>query len=88
MSYKRGLRRIKQTAARYERNKIRKQTGKQDHIMDPMERQTVIEHLSGMSESEFLDCVAQARGKHNPQAAKEAAASALRQWIGSPVRSD
>ena len=53
-------------------------------MTDPARRQTIIEDLAAMTESEFLDTVAKARGGggNNPQSLKETAAAALRRYVG------
>ena len=49
--------------------------------MTQPDRETIVEALAAMSESEFADTIEKARGHNNPQDRKLAAASALKRFI-------
>jgi hypothetical protein len=53
-------------------------------MVDKFRRDSIIEDLAAMTEAEFLDTVAKARGggRHNPETRKEEAAAAVRQFLG------
>ena len=54
-------------------------------MVDKFRRDSIIEDLAAMTEAEFLDTVAKARGggRNNPESKKQQAAQAMRQFLGA-----